>query len=136
MNIIVKINLISFYYLIEIIKLRKTNVLYKMDINKMNANISQYNKLLNKHKEYFDNYKDIEADTFRAELKIEDTQFNTDSIYDLSKRLNIKYETLLKLNTKDLLKVIKWSIMEEYKKSLEKETDKIVKSDKIIIPKA
>lgn len=135
MNIIVKINLISFYYLLEIIKLRKINVSYKMDINQMNVNIKQYNKLLDKHKEYFDNYKDIEADTFKAELKIQDSNFNVDYIRNLSKMLNIKFESLINLNTLDLLKVIKWSITQKYKKSLEKETNKIVKSNKIIIPK-
>ena len=134
-DFIVKLNLISFYYLLEIIKLRKINVDYKYDINKTNSSIKQYNKLLKKHKKYFNEYKDEEAETFKAKLTIQNPSFNIDSIDKLAKSFNVKPEVLYQLSTKQLLNLIKISIINKYKKSLEKKTDTIVKSEKINLPK-
>ena len=128
MNInIIKNNLISIYYLLEIIKIRKINLNYKNNIINLNNSIIKYNKLYETHKEYIDKYNKYQKEhqfegIIKMDIGVKKINMNTKNmIIYINEKTNIPINNIILLKQKQITNIYFYFLdkeIEEHKKKI------------------
>ena len=115
---IIKIKLISFYYLIEIIKLRKYNAEYKYENTRLKSEVSKLNKIYEKHKDYILDYekrsREHDGGTFKAKMVIKNPKINYNYV---SKVLGVNIHSLYNIGTAQIMNLLNQKMKKDMEKS-------------------
>ena len=135
---IIKNHLISLYYLLEIIKIKKINYNYKNDILYLNNSIIKYNKLYKTHKKYIDEYNKFQEDNkfkgiIKMEIGLKKINLNTKNMMlYINEQTNISISNLSILKHKQIVNIYFYLLDKEIEINKKKIND-IIKPVKSLI---